>query len=271
MSPEPAGFLAPAPYVMLPAWLPLALLAWAVHMVVFHGVGLAFEWCDRTGGLDRFKVRPVDRLSYSALLPRVLFNQVVLLLPFMMVCEWMGWAFVGTPRLSAIQFIAGLLLMPVGHDVVQYIGHRYVLHSPHCRWLGHSLHHGTDASRSIGACYMSCGDFFLNIVTPYLVPLIAIGGGGSDILFHVLVPCAGAVGGLYEHSGYDFVPEAGEKRTWWGRLLSRIPAAAISSYAHGQHHSRSMVSFSDGFGSPGLCDTICSTRWDFVPEHRRTP
>ena len=33
----------------LPWWLPLSVLAWAVQMAVFHGVGLLFEWSDRTG------------------------------------------------------------------------------------------------------------------------------------------------------------------------------------------------------------------------------
>ena len=29
-----------------------------------------------------------------------------------------------------------------------------------------------------------------------------------------------------------------------------------------------MVSFSDGFGSPGLCDTVFATRWDKVKERQ---
>ena len=45
-------------------------------------------------------------------------------------------------------------------------------------------------------------------------------------------------------------------------LLRFVPASLISSHAHAQHHRRSSVSFSDGFGSPGLCDTLFGTRWD---------
>jgi hypothetical protein len=67
------------------------------------------------------------------------------------------------------------------------------------------------------------------------------------------------MGGLYEHSGYDFAsrPEVTPRR--W---ISPLPASLVSSHAHGEHHRRSRVSFSDGFGSPGVCDLIFRTRWD---------
>ncbi|MGB6711860.1 MAG: fatty acid hydroxylase family protein, partial [Methylocella sp.] len=58
-------------------WLPLSVLAWAVQMAVFHGVGLFFEWSDRTEALASVKVRDIDRLGYFELLPRVLFNQIL--------------------------------------------------------------------------------------------------------------------------------------------------------------------------------------------------
>jgi len=38
----------------------------------------------------------------------------------------------------------------------------------------------------------------------------------------------------------------------------------VSSHAHGEHHRVGDVSFSDGFGSPGICDTLFATRWDLV-------
>lgn len=247
----------------LPWWLPLSLLAWAVHMVVFHGAGLAFEWSDRRRKFRRFKVRDIDRRSHADLLPRVLFNQCFILLPCMVVCEKLGLAFTGTPHLGAVRFLIDLALMAVGHDVVQYLVHRGLLHHRRFRWLGHDVHHSTGASKSIGACFMSSADFFLEIVCPYLVPLVLIGGGGSDMLFHLLVPSFAAIGGLYEHSGYNFAAAInGPLVSRWTRVLSRLPASVISSHAHGEHHRRWTVSFSDGFGSPGLCDRIFSTRWD---------
>ncbi len=247
----------------LPPWLPLSVLTWAAAMVVFHAIGLAFEWCDRHGKLLRFKVRGERRFGYADLLPRVLLNQCFILLPSMVLCQVLGLAFVGAARLSAIQFLVGLGLMGVGHDVVQYAGHRWLLHNPRFSWLGHRLHHSVDTDLSIGAGYMSAGDFVLNIVFPYLLPLIAIGGGGADILFQLMVVCLGMLGGLYEHSGYDFSRGAmSGAPSRLARLLQRLPAALVSSHAHGEHHRLGTVSYSDGFGSPGLCDAVFGTRWD---------
>jgi sterol desaturase/sphingolipid hydroxylase (fatty acid hydroxylase superfamily) len=242
--------------------LPLSVLVWAGHMVVFHTVGLAFEWSDRSGALRRFKLRKRDRLGYLDFLPRVLFNQTFVLLPAMVICEELGIAFVGAPRIGLGFAAIAVPLMTIGHDIVQYGAHRFLLHNRCFHWLGHNLHHSTGASKSISACYMSAPDFFLEIVCPYLVPLILIGGGSADIRFQLLVACLGAVGGLYEHSGYDFAARLKTATSWRAWLLRLVPASLISSHAHGEHHRRSRVSFSDGFGSPGLCDAVFRTRWD---------
>jgi sterol desaturase/sphingolipid hydroxylase (fatty acid hydroxylase superfamily) len=180
--------------------LPLSLLAWLTHMAVFHGLGLAFAWSDRHGKLRRFKVRARDHRSYGEMLPRVLFNQCFILLPIALSCQFLGLAYVGPPHLSLAWFLAGLLLMAVGHDVVQYPAHRWLLHGRRFRWLGHDLHHSIKPACSIGACFMSGPDFFLEIVCPYLVPLILIGGGGSDVAFHLVVAGFASMGGVYEHS-----------------------------------------------------------------------
>lgn len=252
-----------------PWWLPLSVLAWAVQMAVFHGVGLLFEWFDRTGKLTSFKVRDIERLSYAQMMPRVLINQCFILLPAMVAVQYAGMAFTGAPHLSALHFVAGMLFMSVGHDIVQYVFHRFVLHRPGwIRTLGHSVHHSTGASRSISACYMSPADFFLEIVLPYLVPLTMV-GAGADVPFHLIVASLGAVGGLYEHSGYDFAVRLAKRRQTGSRPqpLTWL-AALVTSKAHGEHHRRSNVSFSDGFGSPGICDTIFKTRWDLAEAAR---
>jgi sterol desaturase/sphingolipid hydroxylase (fatty acid hydroxylase superfamily) len=234
-------------------------------MVAYHGFGLWFEWLDRTERASRFKVRPPERRGYFDLLPRVLANQAFVLLPAMAAVEALGLAYVGPDRLSVAAVIAGFIGLTVGHDMVQYAAHRFMLHAPRTlRLFGHHIHHTTRASCAISACYMSCADFFLEIVCPYLIPLVLIGGGGSDVLFHSLVVAAGAFGGLYEHSGYDFsvgLRAAGGWRRRVGDLLS--------SQAHGAHHSRGNVSFSDGFGSSNICDTIFGTRWDLAAKSRR--
>ncbi|HUB62998.1 MAG TPA: sterol desaturase family protein [Methylocella sp.] len=255
---------------LLPWWLPLSVLAWAVQMAVFHGVGLLFAWSDHTGLLASFKVRDVDRLTYFQLLPRVLFNQIFILLPAMVAFQYGGFAFTGPPHLGALHFVAGMLLMGIGHDIVQYVFHRFVLHRPGLiRKLGHSLHHSTGASKSISACYMSAADFFLEIVLPYLVPL-ALVGAGADVPFHLIVASLGAIGGLYEHSGYDFAVRFAKSNRSGSQLQPHAwLATLVTSKAHGEHHRRSNVSFSDGFGSPGICDTIFKTRWDLAEAVRK--
>ena len=241
------------------ALLPVSVVVWAGQMLVFHGIGFGFELCDRAGALQKYKVRRHERLTYADALPRVLFNQTFLLLPAMWLAERTGLAFTGSPRISFAFAALALVLMTIGHDVVQYAAHRGLLHNAGFRWLRHDLHHSTGASRAITACYMSAPDFLLTIVCPYLVPLILIGGGTANVPFQLLIACLGAVGGLYEHSGYDF---ALALRVRTRRRLALVPASLVSSHAHGEHHRRSRVSFSDGFGSPGLCDLVFRTRWD---------
>lgn len=233
-------------------------------MLAYHSFGLWFEWLDRSSWSGRFKMRPPERRRYVDLLPRVLFNQFFLLLPAMVAVQALGLAYVGPDSLSVAGWILGAVGMTVGHDVMQYLAHRVILHRPaNMRSFGHMLHHATSASRAISACYMSAADFFLEIVCPYLIPLTLIGGGGSDVLFHSAVVTGGAFGGLYEHSGYDFgwkLREAGGWRAIVGKMLS--------SEAHAAHHARGNVSFSDGFGSSSICDTLFRTRFDLAPNPR---
>lgn len=241
------------------------MFAWTLHLVIYHGIALGFDWLDTTGRLQRYRVRRPERRGYAALLPRVLFNQCIILLPCMLMLEWVGLAFVGAPQLDASWFIALLLLMAVGHDIVQYIGHRLMHRRSLLRVLGHHVHHSTGASRAVSACYMSGPDFFLEIVLPYLLPLVVLGGGGSDVLFHVVTMSLGAAGGLYEHSGFDFARGLrGEKSTPLRTSICNFIADKVSSHAHAEHHKRSTVSFSDGFGSPGICDAVFRTRWDLA-------
>ena len=255
----------------LPWWMPLSVFVWALQMVVFHAIGYGCEYCDRSGLLRRAKVRDIDRKSYRELLPRVLFNQVFVLLPCMMATQAAGLCFAGPGHLPLWRFVLSLAAMGVGHDVVQYATHRYLLHRPSLnRVLRHSVHHSTGASKGISACYMSPQDFFLEIVLPYLLPLALIGGGGSGILFHAMTAGLGALGGVYEHSGYDLAALLPKRaiavRTpRWIRLV----AGLITSHAHGEHHMRGNVSFSDGFGSPGMCDAMLGTRWDQIEPRRR--
>ena len=254
----------------LMAWAPLSAQIWLVQMLAYHGIGLWFEWLDRSGGLKRFKVKAKERIGYFEVLPRVLANQTFVLLPAMLFMQWAGLAYVGSPTISLPVFVASAAVMTIGHDVLQYIAHRFILHRPDMmRWLGHAVHHSTIGSLGISACYMSAADFFLEIVCPYLIPLAFV-PLGSNFLVHSLVVASGAFGGLYEHSGYDFslaLREPADGRKPGGLRLAL--AKMVSSEAHAAHHSRGNVSFSDGFGSSNICDTLFRTRFDLVPDRRR--
>jgi len=254
----------------LPWDLPLSFVTWAIQMVVFHGLGYAFHVADKRHWMRFAKVRTVDRMTYVQLLPRVLFNQCFILLPSMLVLEWAGLAFVGAAHAPVFYYVLCYVALGFGYDITQYITHRFILHRrPWMRSLGHALHHSTGASKAISACYMSGADFFLEIVLPYLVPLVLIGGGGSSVVFHSLLVSMGAFGGLYEHSGYDFaVPVRASALARRAPGFANALAGLISSHAHAEHHRRSNVSFSDGFGLPGLCDAWFGTRWDKVAEVR---
>ncbi|KAH8810992.1 hypothetical protein F5884DRAFT_819432 [Xylogone sp. PMI_703] len=209
------------------------------------------------------KIRHVDRRSYTQMLPCVLFNQCVILLPSMVIVQTTGLCFAGPVRLSPLHFLLSLPAMAIGHDIVQYLAHLLA--------LGHSLHHTTNASRGVAACYMSAPDFFLEIVLPYLVPLALIGGGGSDILFHTLIVTMGAFGWVYEHSGYDLMvllpPECNLAVRWPG--IAQIIRNVVDNRSHREHHMQGNVSFADGFGSPGICDTFFRTRWDLIARDRQ--
>lgn len=262
----------------------LSVQTWLVQEIVFHAFAFAFELVDQYALLSTVKSRNAERRTYAQLLPRVLLNQTLVLLPAMMFTEYMGWCFTGESRLSPLHLLLAMPSMALGHDVVQYLAHRYLLHQPHIkllRFLRHGLHHSTGATQAITACYMSPPDFFLEVVLPYLLPMALIGGGGSDKRFHMLIACVGAIGGLYEHSGYDFsacLPAVvsssrglAVKEGILGPVLSRIVlllANFLDNRAHSQHHTRANVSFSDGFGSPGICDWLLKTRWDLVPSRR---
>ena len=198
--------------------LSFSVAVWGVQMISYHGFALWFEWLDRTGRGQAFKVRTVERMSYREMLPRVLFNQTFVLLPAMGITQALGLAYYGSTQITIMGFVASVIGLTIGHDIVQYIAHRIVLHEPtNMRKFGHALHHTTRASRAISACYMSAEDFFLEIVCPYLIPLILIGGGGTNFIFHALIVSAGAFGGV--DNGHDLTVSEAASRCDEHRLV----------------------------------------------------
>mmetsp|Transcript_525 Transcript_525/g.1796 ORF Transcript_525/g.1796 Transcript_525/m.1796 type:complete len:264 (-) Transcript_525:270-1061(-) len=240
-------YLFPLDQMHVPKSFPTAFLAWLSLMVTFHTVCGFLELCDRRKWLQRFRRQPAgDSITYAEMMPRILFNQVVLMLPAMLLSERLALGYNSRVLFNSVPSLAACLaVMGIGHDVIFYIGHRYLLHS---RWgykrFGHDLHHSTKANCAAGAFYMANSDFCFEILLPYLLPLFALGSEGC-VIFHILAPALGTVGGLYEHSGYNFLPAV----------------ESLSTTAHFMHHKLGFVSFSDGFGSPGIMDNVLRTTY----------
>src|SRR5208283_5522218 len=111
-------------------WAPLSAQIWVIQMAAYHGIVLWFEWLDRSGRLQRFKFKHMERMSYFELLPRVLANQIFILLPAMLFKQWAGLAYVGSPTVSLPVFVASVAFMTVGHAVLQCVAHRFILPLP---------------------------------------------------------------------------------------------------------------------------------------------
>eukprot|EP00871_Galdieria_phlegrea_P004855 jgi/Galph1/5370/GphlegSOOS_G4092.1 len=224
--------------------LPLAVICFIGHFVFFHVGCVSLSLCDYLNLLQKYKMHKLGDESYFQLLPRVLFNQLFLLLPSMLMAQYLGLGFCTSEAVfHPLVYVLLALWMALGHDVLFYLGHRFLLHS---KWgfmrLGHDLHHSTKASIAISSMYMGTLDYILEIVLPYLIPLCLI---RSDMFFDALAPCLGAVGGLYEHSGYNFFPVF----------------ETLSTFAHTMHHVRYNCSYSDGVGSTNLMDNALHTTY----------
>ncbi|KAJ5112252.1 hypothetical protein N7532_000297 [Penicillium argentinense] len=262
--------------------IPISIQTWIVQELSFLGTALFCEYADTTTARS-LRVREPDRKGFMKMLPQVLFNQFFVLLPCMILTEWLGLCFTGISYSTLIRIFVIFYGMALGHDIVQYTTHRFLLHNHNIRLmrvLRHSVHHTTTASRGISACYMFPTDYFLEIVLPYLVPLAVLGGGGMSRLFHFPVAGLGAAGGVYEHSGYDLclsfhlhdkIPAGseGSLKSYVLNLLFKWLSGTLDNRAHGEHHARANISFSDGFGSPEFCDTIFGTRWNVSKARRQ--
>ncbi|KAK4536373.1 hypothetical protein CDCA_CDCA08G2398 [Cyanidium caldarium] len=232
--------------------VPLSLVCFICHAVVFHGGCALFALLDRKRWLQRYKELKGDQLKYRDMIGCVLRNQLLLLLPPMLLCERLGWAFVyreadGTVRQEGVfQYAVNAMWMTLGHDLFFYVGHRFVLHSPQgFKFFQHDMHHSTKASVALSSMYMAPCDYMLEICVPYLVPLCLL---RADPLFNLAAITFGGIGGMYEHSGYNFCPQ--------------VPG--LSTMAHGMHHTRYNCSFSDGVGSSNLMDNMFRTDYEHM-------
>lgn len=178
-------------------------------------------------------------VCYLDALPIILCNQIGLLLPAMLLTEHFGLAFneSETSPITLTNILVCSLVMTFGHDMLFYIGHRWLLHS---QWgyttLGHNLHHQSDAMCGITAMFMTPLDFIVEIVVPYLVPLVICGQFASGYLPNIVILTAGCLGGVLEHSSICY------------------------NKLHSVHHRIYRLNFANGVGSPGFMDWAMNTR-----------
>lgn len=232
-------------------------------MLVFHVFSFLFQVLDHANLLQTYKIYPPTEHTptYRQMLPRVLFNQIFLLLPACLLCHRLNLSFPDpsipfqpSHHQSSPTVLTSLLIMfivpPLLHEFAFYVAHRFILHHP---WgfsrFNHALHHATKAHSALSAMYMSPSDFLLEIILPYLLPLIVVSRLNLMRQPHIICMLPlGALGGLYEHSGYNF----------FGK---HIPF--LDTRVHGLHHLHYTCSFADGVGAPSIFDstfhTVCAS------------
>lgn len=226
------------------------ILSFLIFMTVFHVLSFLFFLLDSyfpNLRVKHFRGGP-SAPTYLSMLPRVLFNQLFILLPFMLLSTHFGLTYPSTPRPEPTPLASVLSLVALGpllHEAAFYIFHRFILHSSWgFRLLDHHLHHTSLAHSAISAMYMSGPDFVLEIVLPYLLPLGVLSSSGacSPACCVAMLPL-GALGGLYEHSGYNFFEGI----------------AALDTSVHALHHRFYHCSFADGVGAPSVFDAALGT------------
>jgi len=221
-----------------------------VHFATLHIVSAIFQIFDHYQILQLYKKKVKDRVTYYSCMPTVLKNQFCLMLPMMLLTEHLGLCFFNISLdYSIYLFVFVSAVMTIGHDLLFYLGHRYILHTDFgFTKLGHNLHHASKANCAISALYMSSVDFFIEIVVPYLVPLCLV-SSYTGFYVHVILNIAGTFGGAYEHSGYNFFPNP------------------FDNTSHFMHHHFLKCSFSDGFGSSNIMDFFLKTRYYYFFDH----
>lgn len=87
--------------------------------------------------------------------------------------------------------------MALGHHVVQYLTHQYLVHSPRkrtIRLLGLLIHCVTANSRGASACQVKSRCFLFETLCAYLTRLIVVSAGSADVFFQYLSCRPGSLG-----------------------------------------------------------------------------
>lgn len=207
-----------------------------VFICVWHGYGLLLHVLDtvRHPALERYKLHRRDTLTYRQMLPVVLRNQLVVLLPTLVTSAVIGVRalHVASPLPPSTPYILmQQALLYVVYEVLTYFGHR-VLHLP-AFYRFHKMHHSTFCSVGISAQYASPLDFFLMLAGPWGAGFVLCGTHPAAACLFVLI---GAVNSVQSHSGYRF-------------------PFMLPPDGHEAHHARSNVNF----GTPSFCDWLLGT------------
>ncbi|KAJ3200380.1 hypothetical protein HDU82_008971 [Entophlyctis luteolus] len=263
-----------------------AATSFVLFAVIFYALGLFLEICDRKGYLSKHKHFKGSAASptFAKMMPTVIFNQVGILLPAMLLFSYFGgykqpqtfakllapastslppiqalnrsaaanFLLTGTTtgaqawyHIAPLPLAATLFLAAAIHEVLFYVFHRYLLHTRfgYVR-LNHKLHHSAPTHSAVSAFYMSPADFCFEILVPYIASVgVPVALGICSPVVAVAMLGVGTVGGMYEHSGYNFWP--GVK--------------GMDTVVHALHHQRNDCSFADGVGAPSVLDEVFGT------------
>jgi hypothetical protein len=221
-----------------------AVLLWFVHFITWHVGARTFQYLDENKLFQNYKFTNTDTLTYYDILPICIRNQICILLPVLLSLDHLQLLFI-IPCPSWYEFFSAFItcsvIFGIIHDVLFYIGHRF-LHTPWgFRILDHKTHHATKASIAASAIYMSPPDFIVEVVIPFIGLGFFIHSFYMEVLIILIV--LGGWGSMIEHSGYNFFPNI--------KFLDCRP--------HANHHLHLHQSFSEGLGSPGIMDQIFHT------------
>lgn len=217
-----------------------------------------FYYIDKYNLLNKYKIHheTICNVNYSTILTRVSINQICILLPTMVLLENFNIIKLNNDNIINIYTLFSLPLFSFGHDIIQYIMHRFLSHNYYLyNLLGHNIHHKINANIAISAIYMSNCDFILIIVLPYIIPLIII-GNNNNLFINILIISSGMLGGVYEHSGYDF------SKIFKNKFIGNF----FNNKLHFIHHKKLKVNFSNGFGSTSISDRIFKTTIKCIEE-----
>ena len=227
-----------------------ATMTWGTQFVTWHFFAALYNILDETGRKGtapgcwvwKYKLRKKDNVTYEQILPRVLFNQVFILLPVMTTMAYFGYGSTNTP-MALWKWPVYAYVLGVFHDVVFYFGHRLL----HTKWgyvtFRHGLHHSSKAATAASSMYMSSPDFFLEIVLPYLSFFWVV---PTSLAFDMTVASVGSIAAMTEHSGYNF----------------SVGFKTLDSRPHFAHHNNLLTgAYAEGIFSPGYMDRIFGTNY----------